>query len=134
MTTFAVVTKTDPHDYAGVFDLAFETDEDSDIEFLKKNKPLTEMIEEAPTEGERQVLVGVLLNARRPVFDLGEVLLLDDSTGREVDGPGRKPSKWFVTTEEFDTLDAAIERSREVRDQSAQDALIEAQAKKMAGL
>ena len=43
-----------------------------------------------------------------PVFSLGEILILD-VTGREVAGRNRKPSKWFVTCEEFDNLDDAVD-------------------------
>jgi len=48
------------------------------------------------------------------VFRLGEILLLD-SNGREYSSPGRKPSYWFVETEEFDTLKEAVARANEVR-------------------
>jgi len=68
--------------------------------------------------------VGIEL--REPVFNVGEILILDES-GREVGYPGRKPSKWLVTCELFgDDLDAAIKRSKEVfeeslREQAAKD-------------
>lgn len=45
-----------------------------------------------------------------PVFFEGEVLIVGPS-GREVTGQGRKADKWDVEYEEFDTLEAAIERS-----------------------
>lgn len=48
-----------------------------------------------------------------PVYVLGEILVLDEY-GREVGGHGRKPSKWDVTCEEFDSLDDAIKRMREL--------------------
>lgn len=54
-----------------------------------------------------------ILALRQRVFELGEILILDGS-GREVGGMGRKPSKWSVTTEEFDDIEAAVARSREV--------------------
>lgn len=46
-------------------------------------------------------------------FTLGEILLLNEN-GREFCGRGRKPSKWFVTCEEFDTLKKAITRVNEL--------------------
>lgn len=58
------------------------------------------------------------VNAKIPVFSLGEVLILDGS-GREVVGMQRKPSKWSVETEEFDNLEDAITRSKEVLDLSS---------------
>ena len=50
-----------------------------------------------------------------PNFRLSEILVLDGS-GREVAGAGRKPDKWDVDCEEFDTIEAAVARAREVRD------------------
>lgn len=46
-----------------------------------------------------------------PVFRVGELLLID---GNDRDQFGRKPSKWDVDVEEFDNIDAAVERVREV--------------------
>jgi hypothetical protein len=40
-------------------------------------------------------------------FEPGEIVVLDPS-GREPFGEGRKPSKWFVTTEAFPTLADAL--------------------------
>jgi|GEM_PF-2697091 len=53
-----------------------------------------------------------------PVFSLGEILILDNY-GREIAGRGRKPSKWSVTCEEFDSLDNAIECSQKVLSEEA---------------
>lgn len=52
--------------------------------------------------------------AKYPVFQKGEVVLLDDRTGRELDGHQRKPSKWFIDYELYDSLDDAILRAFEV--------------------
>lgn len=54
-----------------------------------------------------------LLALRKPVFSIGEILILDGN-GREIGYPGRKPSKWDVECEEFDTLADAANRAREV--------------------
>ena len=53
------------------------------------------------------------IEAKIPVFNLGEVLILNDS-GREVAGMQRKPSKWSVEVEEFDNLDDAVKKAQEV--------------------
>lgn len=45
-----------------------------------------------------------------PNFDIGEILIVDES-GREITGKMRKPSKWYVETECFDSLEKAITRS-----------------------
>lgn len=49
-----------------------------------------------------------------PVFELGEVLILDGPYGREVSGQARKPSKWFVECEYFSDLEEAVNKSKEV--------------------
>lgn len=51
------------------------------------------------------------VNAKLPVFHLGEILILDE-TGREVTGVGRKPSKWSVEVQEFDNLEEAIHMAK----------------------
>ncbi len=53
------------------------------------------------------------LSLRAPVFSLGEVLILGED-GRELTGHGRKPSKWDVGVEIFDTVEAAVERAQKV--------------------
>ena len=56
--------------------------------------------------------MATLLTLRAPVFYIGEILIIDGD-GREVAGLGRKASKWTVSTEEFDDLDAAVARARQ---------------------
>ena len=58
-----------------------------------------------------QMRMAVLLNGRAQVFELGEILVLDDEYGREVSGRGRKPSKWDVDCESFSNIEAAVERA-----------------------
>jgi hypothetical protein len=53
------------------------------------------------------------LTLRLEVFVPGEILVLDDD-GREVAGHGRKPGKWDVDVEEFDTIEQAVSRALEV--------------------
>ncbi len=54
------------------------------------------------------------LHMRAEVFEVSEILILDNETGREVSGQGRKPSKWDVEVEEFSKIEDAIKRAREV--------------------
>lgn len=54
------------------------------------------------------------LSMRTPVFCVGEILILDGD-GREVAGRGRKPSKWDVDVEHFDSLEDAVERAKELQ-------------------
>ena len=56
------------------------------------------------------------LDFRVQVFELGELLILDAPDGREVAGKQRAPRKWYVEYEEFDDIEDAIKRSREVLD------------------
>lgn len=46
-----------------------------------------------------------------PVFDLGEIVVADEG-GRELVGRLRKPSKWDVGTETFDSIEEAVARSQ----------------------
>lgn len=57
-----------------------------------------------------RLMPALALSFRAPVFALGEILVLDDA-GREVAGHGRKPNKWDVGCEEFDTIEAATARA-----------------------
>lgn len=52
----------------------------------------------------------LLLALRCPVFHRGEILVLDED-GREVAGHGRKPSKWDVDVELFETIEQAVARA-----------------------
>jgi hypothetical protein len=64
-------------------------------------------------DGKFQVepMLGVAL--RRPVFCVGEILILAPD-GREVAFPGRKPGKWDVDVETFDNVRDAILRAKTV--------------------
>ena len=67
-----------------------------------------------PKEDETYRMVDTkYVEAKLPVFHLSEILILDQS-GREVTGMKRKPSKWSVEFKEFNTLDEAIEYSKEL--------------------
>ena len=62
----------------------------------------------------------ISVECKVPVFQVGEVLILNDY-GREIPYPGRKPSKWYVDYEMYDDLDAALERSRDVFENTSKD-------------
>lgn len=47
-------------------------------------------------------------------FSVGEILILNPDTGREITGKQRKPGKWDIEVEEFTTLTKAINRALEV--------------------
>jgi len=67
-----------------------------------------------PKEDETYSMVDTkYVEAKLPVFHLSEILILDQN-GREVTGMMRKPSKWSVEFKEFNTLDKAIEYSKEL--------------------
>jgi len=50
---------------------------------------------------------------RQEVFQLGEVLITQDGE-RECVGAGRKPSKWNVEYEVFDSIEMAVAKAREL--------------------
>ena len=52
-----------------------------------------------------------VIRVKIPVFIPSEILILDAETGREIAGHRRKPSKWLVKYEMFDSIDEAIERA-----------------------
>ena len=116
-----VVTKVPetPEDIAGnlalAFDLYWETNERDPKTYLSKAVPLVDGLERIFAE--REVIAGLVLNMRAPVFKLGEILFLDGN-GREITPAlgGRKPDKWLIETTTVDTLDEAIALSRQVCD------------------
>ncbi len=54
---------------------------------------------------------GFPIDAKIPTFDTGEIVIIDAEVGREVNGPGRKPQKWFVGYEIYDNIKHAVERA-----------------------
>ncbi len=103
---FTVVTEVPEPESGGnmaaAMDLYAVAPESEDNKYGLKVRPL-----------QAEVAMTVLLSLRRPVFFLGEILILD-SSGREYAGHGRKPNKWDVQTEEFDNINDAIDRAKEV--------------------
>ena len=70
-----------------------------------------------PREVNPDSLVDGKLHVRRPVFYVGELLLLDEY-GREIGYPGRKPGRWDISYETFpcDRWEDAARRASEVTD------------------
>lgn len=68
---------------------------------------------DSPHKPAEDVLGPTAIFLRQPVFCLGEILITRDGV-RECSGRGRKPSKWLVEYERFDSVDDAINRSNEV--------------------
>lgn len=61
-----------------------------------------------------ELRMAVMIHGRAPVFTIGEILVLDSESGREISGAGRKPSKWDVDCEHFTEINAAIARAQDV--------------------
>lgn len=55
-------------------------------------------------------------NCSTEVFQIGELLICNRDSKREIPYPGRKPSKWDIEYEIFEDLDTAIIRCREVQE------------------
>lgn len=64
-------------------------------------------------EVDRNLAMFALLKMRVPVFDLGEIIVLDRS-GREIGARGRKPAKWLISFETFNKIEDAAARALEV--------------------
>lgn len=56
-----------------------------------------------------------------PVFQVGELLVVDDVFEREQGYPGRKPSKWAVAGQTFDNVDDAIALCRSLLEPAVQE-------------
>jgi hypothetical protein len=112
----AVITKVPTDRIAGNLalppELYWDTQEMDEKTYLTKVVPLVEGLAEHVGP---QAAGGIYLSMRAPVFQLGEILFLDEG-GREVTTAmgGRKPSKWMVETTTVDTLDEALALSDRV--------------------
>ena len=55
---------------------------------------------------------GFPFDVKIPTFEMGEIVIIDAEVGgREVNGPGRKPQKWFIGYEVYDDIEHAVERA-----------------------
>lgn len=101
---YAVVTKIDTQDVATAMDLVVRTAQGTqETDYRDTYVPAFQALGFDAT-----------LALHIPVWTLGEIVVLAYSGGREVNGAQRKPSKWFVEVEEFDTIEAAVNRAIEV--------------------
>ena len=103
---FAVITEIPDADAGQSGNLASATDLYRVVEPPSDTNDWQSRVERVP--------IMLALNFRQPAFALGEILILNAGTDREIGGIQRKPSKWFIEYETFDTVEQAIERSREV--------------------
>lgn len=118
-----VVTKADPEPgnmAIGSMNLYIQTNEDDPAYdgYLKKVEPFSEWLMNTLP---REQAVGLLLNLRKPVFEVGEIMFLDEG-GRELNGIGRKPDKWNVEVESVDSVEAAVMLSLQITEQREQEA------------
>jgi hypothetical protein len=86
---------------------------DKDEYGLPKVRPFVEALKEMLDDADGSKALGFILCLRQPVFNVGEILILD-AGGREVGYPGRKPRKWSVETEAVETLAEAAALSHRV--------------------
>ena len=101
--TFAVITKVPKVREGNEYDQILVEGWDEDNE---------EVIYHLPKEDvEYRAADTKYVNAKLPVFQLGEILILDNN-GREVNGVGRKPSKWSVEYKTFNNIDEAVQMSK----------------------
>lgn len=104
MTRFHVVTKVPADNDPGNLAMATDVYLDPQAKGGSFSDP-----HERLAEGLGQPLLALYI--QRPVFRLGEILVLDHN---DRDQFGRKPSKWDVTIEGFVDPVAAVERVRQV--------------------
>jgi hypothetical protein len=103
---FAVVTKTSEQDMALNLDVFIQTEQPRpENNYTAQHKRLANLLSDP----------NMVMALRAPVWYLGEIVILGPD-GREMDGPERKPDKWYVDVEVFTDLEEAIARSREVRE------------------
>lgn len=58
--------------------------------------------------------LGQMVHVVMPVFETGEILIVQGEYEREYGPHGRKPTKWYVEYEMFDDVQDAIRRSIEI--------------------
>lgn len=118
---YAVVTRVPPTTEAGNMAVALDI-------YVQVEEPGPGNDYRGKLESAIPYLGAATLALRRPVFALGEVLILDGEHGRELAGHGRKPSKWDVQVEYFDDARAACARGNQAIEDDAK-ARLEAEQK-----
>lgn len=97
--TFCVITKLSENIEGNLYNAAEEVWIDRQMQNYPKG---------------RKPVLGKSQNYMLRAFELGEILILDEPLGREVSGRQRAPRKWGNEYEEFDNLDNAVARAKEV--------------------
>lgn len=112
MYSYEVITKVPPPGDSGNLAVAF------DLHVVKKERSHANDFTETVQPIHEVIGVTAMLGLRKPVFQVGEVLIVDGG-GREVAYPGRKTSKWSgVESEVFDDVESAVARASEVLSKS----------------
>lgn len=99
MTVIAVVTKVG--EPIGNLALAFNLFFDQAMDGVTPPRPLSDALG-----------FGVAMGVRQPVFNVGEILILDN--GREPGWPGRCPGKWDIETTPCASIEEAATLAAQV--------------------
>ena len=103
---FAVITKVDIEPEGNTYD---------DMGYWAKNEYKEDVVVVPDDTVPKKLPVEKYVPIKRPVFQIGELLVLEGGKyGREMDGRGRKPCKWYVEYKLFKKLERALECSRRV--------------------
>lgn len=60
------------------------------------------------------------IHVKLPVFYLGEIIVIDDTCGREIGGMCRKADKWFVEYKEFSDINKAVKLASKISGQEVE--------------
>lgn len=105
--TFGVITKIPSYKEGGNLYSSLMVNEEKQEDGFESYRELNDEDEDVESRDNANFIW-----ARRPTFELGEILILDGEYGREVCGKGRKPSKWAVECMYFSDLETAVERAK----------------------
>lgn len=110
MPEFCVITEVPPRNHAGnlaaLMEVVYEKEQMSpENEWEGVYLDLHEV--------DPNLAMLALMKLRVPVFRLGEIIVCDEN-GREIGGAGRKPSKWLISFEVYNSVFEAVQRSKEV--------------------
>ena len=102
---FAVITKVDVEPDGNICD---------DMGYWGKDKYKGDVVY-LPANLPKGISPKKYVHVKRPVFRIGELMVLEGGKyGREMDGRGRKPCKWYVEYKMFHKLERALACSRTV--------------------
>lgn len=106
MIEFAVVTKTAEAPYGGTMGLRMDLYAQTEVP--SKDNHWEGKVE--PLDLDFTAELGVMT----PVFEVGEIVIVDFDTHAELAPPHRRLTEWTVSYETFKTASEALARSREV--------------------